>query len=146
MRISRARTARLSVSLLLAVVAGFLFHRYGPDEFSRVQTIASALASVAGLLFGLTLTAASLLLSGTGKRLISNMQVTGHFRHLAQALMHTALLWMVALLACVAVLFVNPESAHAALAVAVGLSVLALVNTLSSGRKMAVVLLYWGSD
>jgi len=67
MPVSGKQVAGSCVSLLLALGTGALFYIYGPSEFERTQAIASTLATLAGTLFGLILTAASFLLSGMGK-------------------------------------------------------------------------------
>jgi len=137
---------RFCVSSLFALCGGVLFCIYGPVEFERIQAIAGTLATLAGTLFGLVLTSASLLLSGTGKRLIANMQITGHFQHLVRALIIASLFWLCSMFACLVVLFVQPGNAHILLSIAAALSVLSLLITISAGRKMAYVLLYWGRD
>jgi len=104
------------------------------------------LATLAGTLFGLILTAASLLLSGMGKRLIANMWVTGHFQHLVRGLIMTSLFWLCSMFACLAVLFVQPDCSRVFLSLAVAMSMLSLLSTISVGRKMAYVLLYWKHD
>jgi len=147
MRVSGKQVAGGCVNLLLALGTGVLFCVYGPSEFERIQAIASTLATLAGTLFGLILTAASLLLSGMGKRLIANMRITGHFQRLVWALIMASACWLFSMFACLAVLFVQSNNSRTFLSLAISLSVLSLLATIfSAGKKMALVLLYWGHD
>jgi len=146
MRVSAKQVVKFCVSLLLALGVGILSYVYGPVEFERIQAIASTLATLAGTLFGLILTAASLLLSGMGKRLIANMRITGHFQYLVRALITAAVFWLCSMFACLIVLFVQLDNSRAFLSLAISLSMLSLLSTILVGIKMAYVLLYWGYD
>lgn len=134
-----------SASVLVGLAAGVLSFAYGPGNQSQLQTIAGTLATVAGTLFGMVLTAGSLLASGGRRRLLDNMRVTGHFRVLVRHLLAVAFLWFITMSLCAAALFASNDGIlRPVLCGAIGLAATALCETLSAGRRMYFVLNYWG--
>jgi len=113
---------------------------------SRVATVASALAGLAGAMFGTVFAAASLLISGGSKRLIQNMRMTGHLRHLSGEMLLCAALWFVTAVLCMLSLLPDGAAGRALLSAGVAATILALLAIIAVGRKMALVLLFWGDD
>lgn len=147
MRALASRAVQRSASVAIALFAGLMC--YVSDDWlytSRVVVVAGALAGFAGAMFGTVFAAASLLISGGNKRLIHNMRMTGHLQRLSGELLTSAILWLLAALLCVLALLFDAEASRAIFSAGVATTLLALLATVAVGRKMALVLLFWGDD
>ncbi|XQE65780.1 hypothetical protein ACOAPY_14040 [Pseudomonas sp. P3C3] len=75
------------LALLIAVAAGWATYRYLPPGLdAEIRSTVATASTVAGTLFGFTLTALSILGSLWSRQLIENMKKTGHFNGLLACL------------------------------------------------------------
>lgn len=146
MRALASPVVRRSASIILALFLGAqCYFNESWMNAPRVAVVAGALAGFAGAMFGTIFAAASLLVSGGDRRLIHNMRMTGHLRHLSIEVLVCSMLWLSVAVLCVLALLFDGNASRMILSAAVAVTVLGLLVVVAVGRKMALVLRYWGN-
>lgn len=108
---------------------------------SDIGTMLGAFASVSVTLLGFLLAALSILSALVNRRLVMNMQRTGHYEQLTKELFITAAAYLVAMVLSLLALFFDGDALRYAAAATSGAILFATLEMIASGHKFYRVMI-----
>lgn len=108
---------------------------------SEIGVVLGAFISVSVTLLGFLLAALSILSALVNRRLVMNMQKTGHYQQLTKEMFVTAAAYLVAMVLSLLALFLDGDALRYACAITSGAVLFATLEMISSGLKFYRVMI-----
>lgn len=131
---------RSVVEALVAIACALTFFYAGSYDAARLYSLANALATVSGVLFGFLLTAIAMISSLPERRLVQNMRITGHYRVLVRGTLRACGAHFFAMVVALVAIFSQGEIVALLVSISIALAAFAILRTMQAGRRFWIVL------
>lgn len=133
--------SRIVIRLLLATGGGIsAWHMISAMEKNAIHDIAISFSTTAGTLLGFTITALSILVAVSDRRLVSNLIATGHYNRLWRELYFTSIGYLIALCLSIVCLFLRAENLDIGVSFAAAAMTFSTILLISAGHKFYLVM------
>ncbi len=133
-------TMKSAIEIVFAVLAALWFFLQGTADVDQLRSIANTLATLSGTLLGFILTVLSILTAVLDRKLIQNMQKSGHFAVLVRHAFNTCIGLFALLVVTLVAVFMTDTYLRIAIVASVAIGSWCLVRAFEAGRRFRLVL------